>query len=104
MKKIIVLLLLCFLVGCEEQLAQKPDLQNEMISVEKLSADWLDKYGDDFESRQTANIVVAIQLINRQGTVIKKLNERLDVLEDPNNLYDKLSKVNKSRVMSDFDN
>lgn len=84
MKKIIVLLLLCFLVGCQEQLVSKSGLQKQLV---KSPADWIEKYGDSLESQQTANIALAIQVINRQGNAIKQLDSRLVKLEgvaDPN--------------------
>lgn len=81
MKKIIVLLMLCFLAGCNENLADSP--RDQLI---KSPSEWIEKYGDDRESQMTANIVLAIQVINRQGEAIKALDKRLAVLEleDPN--------------------
>ena len=48
--------------------------------------EWIEQYGDGLESQQTANIVLAIQVINRQGEAIKELDRRLVALEkiDPN--------------------
>ena len=66
MKKLL-LLLVVFLVGCEEQLT-KPDIRQELIRTPK---NWVSIYGDGFESQQTANIALAIQVINRQGEAIK---------------------------------
>lgn len=80
-----VLLVLCFLFGCqEEQITNKSNLQEQLI---KSPVDWIEKYGNSMESQQTANIVLAIQVINRQGEALNQLNERLAVLEkvtDPN--------------------
>lgn len=50
----------------------------------KPPTEWIEQYGDGLESQQTANIVLAIQVINRQGEAIKELDERLKALEDPN--------------------
>ncbi len=79
MRKCIVLLMLCVLCGCNEEL--RTDFQAELI---KSPANWLEKYGDSFESQQTANIALAIQVINRQGEAIKQLDDRLIAVEDPN--------------------
>lgn len=91
MKKIIVLLILCFLAGCEEQLANPPDFQREFIKL-PANSDWVVKYGDSFESQQAGNIVLAVQIINNQGEAIKQLDSRLAALEeatiiDPNRPY-----------------
>lgn len=75
-------LLTLLLFGCQEELTS--DYQEQLI---KSPVDWIEKYGDSMESQQTANIVLAIQVINRQGEALKQLNERLAVLEkiaDPN--------------------
>lgn len=82
---IITLALIALLfTGCEEQLA-KPDLRNELISLQpEEQAKWNRMYGDSLDSKQTSNIALAIQVINRQGKAIKQLDKRLDVLEDPN--------------------
>ncbi len=78
-----ILLSLAFVVcGCNEELTNSP--QEQLI---KSPVDWIEKYGDGLESQQTANIVLAIQVINRQGEAIKQLDRRLAVLEkvaDPN--------------------
>ncbi len=79
---ILVVILVFVALGCEEQLANNP--QELLI---KSPADWIEKYGDSFESQQTANIVLSIQVINRQGEAIKQLDKRLIELEkvaDPN--------------------
>ena len=76
--------------GCEEELAQKPDLRNELPQLSEITqnTNWIAKYGDGFESHQTANIALALHIINNQGEAIKQLNERLVKLEDPNLLTD----------------
>lgn len=86
MKKIIVSLILCFLaVGCEEQLA-KPDLRDMLMNLQpQEQAKWNARFGDSLDSKQTSNIALAIQVINNQGEAIKQLDERLAVVEDPNN-------------------
>lgn len=76
----IILLSIAFVVcGCQEQLAESPQ---ELLV--KPPVEWIEKYGDGLESQQTANIVLAIQVINRQGEAIKQLDKRLEALEDPN--------------------
>lgn len=94
MKKIvmILMLILCFLIGCEEQLA-KPDLQELLM---KPPVEWVNKYGDGFESQQIANLVLAVQVINNQGEAIKQLNSRLIVLET-NAVTDKDEKVDPNK-------
>lgn len=90
MRNIIIICMLFILAGCNERLADP----REMLI--KSPADWILKYGDNEESRQTANIVLAIQVINRQAEAIKDLDGRLAVLEDPNNLLEKrVSKLEK---------
>lgn len=80
---VIGLLLLVLFVfvgfGCQEQLAESP--QGLLV---KPPTEWIEKYGDGLESQQTANIVLAIQVINHQGEAIKQLDKRLEALEDPN--------------------
>lgn len=81
MKIITVLCLLFILAGCNERFADP----REMLI--KSPADWIIKYGDDFESQQTANIALAISVINRQAEAIKELDRRLIEMEkitDPN--------------------
>ena len=75
----ILLFLAIIVCGCNEQLPNSPQ---ELLV--KPPADWIEKYGDGLESQQTANIVLAIQVINNQGKAIKQLDKRLKVLEDPN--------------------
>lgn len=87
MKKAIVLsMLLCILVGCQEE--QTSDLSEQLLTLRpEDQAKWNEKYGDGFESQQTANLVLAIQTINRQGQAIQELDKRLVKLEkiaDPN--------------------
>ena len=80
MKKVIILL--CILAGCQPNISKSP--REQLI---KTPADWIVRYGDSMESQQTANIVLAIQVIDRQGKAIKELHNRLVVLEkiiDPN--------------------
>jgi len=79
-KSLVVIILLSVLCGCQEDL-QVSNAQEQLV---KPPSDWIEKYGDNLESQQTANIVLAIQVINRQGKAIKQLDKRLDVLEDPN--------------------
>lgn len=80
------LIITLLLSGCQEQQVINKSPREQLV---KSPADWIEKYGDGLESQQTANIVLAIQVINRQGEAIKQLNERLVVLEagdviDPN--------------------
>ena len=82
---VITLALIALLfAGCEESLI-KPDLRNELLNLlPEEQAKWNRMYGDSLDSKQTSNIALAIQVINRQGKAIKQLDKRLDVLEDPN--------------------
>ena len=72
---LILLVIALMACGCQEQLADKPDLRRELLV--RLPVEWVNRYGDDLESRQTANIVRAIQVINNQAQAIKQLDERL---------------------------
>ena len=71
--------------GCEEELAQKPDLRNELMTLQPDDqALWDAKYGDSLDSKQVANILLLVFTLNNQGKAIKQLDERLVKLEDPN--------------------
>ncbi len=67
----------------------EPNKPSEEITVSfqeqliKSPADWIERYGDGLESQQTANIVIAIQVINKQGEAIKQLDKRLAAIEVP---------------------
>jgi hypothetical protein len=81
-------MLLIFLAGCNEELTDKSNLREQLLNLRpEDQVKWNERYGDNLESQQTANIVLAIQVINRQGEVIKQIDKRLTVLEkvsDPN--------------------
>ena len=95
MKKIIITLLLCFLAaaGCQEELVAQSDsallfTSNPRELLVKSPVNWVEKYGDDSESQRIANIVLLIQVLNRQGAAIEQLDKRLIVLEKLSNIAD----------------
>ncbi len=81
----IVLLTLALLIcGCQEQFT-KPDLRGELFNLRSQDqTKWNEKYGDSLDSKQTSNIALITQVINKQGEAMKQLDSRLAVLEDPN--------------------
>ncbi len=82
----IVLLTLTLLIcGCQQPTAKKPDLRGELFNLQPQDqAKWNEKYGDNLDSKQTSNIVLIIQVLNKQGEAMKQLDSRLVKLEDPN--------------------
>lgn len=82
----VLLLLSLVVVGCNEQQVEQKVTGNPQELLVKLSADWIEKYGDSLESQLTANTILIIQVINRQGEAIKQLNERLIALEEFNTI------------------
>lgn len=79
-----LIIILVAISGCQEgqqTISESLIRSNPQEQLVKSPPDWIEKYGDDLESQQTANIVLAIQVINRQGEAIKQLNERLVILE-----------------------
>ncbi|KKM81439.1 hypothetical protein LCGC14_1329780 [marine sediment metagenome] len=81
---VIVLLVLSFVIcGCQE--VSKPDLRRQLMTLRPDDqAKWNEKYGDSLKSQLTANILLVIQVLNKQGEAMKQLDSRLVKLEDPN--------------------
>ncbi len=99
----IVLLTLALLIcGCQEQLV-KPDLRSELFNLQPQGqAKWNEKYSDSLDSKQTCNIAVIVQVINKQGEAMKQLDRRLIELEivDTNDLIRYGEEVNiESKVV-----
>ena len=81
---VIILLVLSFVIcGCQE--VARRDLREQLVNLlPDDQAKWNEKYGDSLKSQLTANILLVIQVLNKQGEAMKQLDSRLVKLEDPN--------------------